>query len=97
MTTTCPNCGANLEVNEDHDVLFCSYCGYKIPDGRLKKIKMEIKKDIVINKMNVIREEKIDYNKKDDNKLIITIIFALFGFAMILMILGASGFLSGGK
>ena len=27
---TCPNCGANLKIEEDRDFCFCSYCGSKI-------------------------------------------------------------------
>lgn len=26
----CPNCGANLNVSEKRDVLFCEYCGSKL-------------------------------------------------------------------
>lgn len=26
----CPNCGAPIEIENDLDVFFCKYCGYKI-------------------------------------------------------------------
>ena len=27
---TCPNCGANLSIDDDRDIFFCEYCGTKI-------------------------------------------------------------------
>lgn len=29
-TLSCPNCGANLEIEDGIDTFFCKYCGYKI-------------------------------------------------------------------
>ncbi len=36
VAVKCPNCGANLNVEEDRDTFFCSYCGSKVE--REKKI-----------------------------------------------------------
>lgn len=33
MNLTCPNCAADLDLPEDRDVAFCSYCGKKILIG----------------------------------------------------------------
>ena len=30
MTLRCPNCGADLEIDNGVDTFFCKYCGYKI-------------------------------------------------------------------
>lgn len=41
LAAKCPNCGANIELDKNRDVLYCSYCGTKII------VKDEIKKGYV--------------------------------------------------
>lgn len=43
---TCPNCGANLRIDDDHDIFFCEYCGTKIrkeSDHSYTKVEQEIR------------------------------------------------------
>ena len=30
ISVKCPQCGANLSIEEDRDMAFCTYCGTKI-------------------------------------------------------------------
>lgn len=43
---TCPNCGANLSIDDDRDIFFCEYCGTKIrkeSDHTYTKVEQEIR------------------------------------------------------
>lgn len=43
---TCPNCGANLSIDDDRDIFFCEYCGTKIrkeSDHAYTKVEQEIR------------------------------------------------------
>ena len=43
---TCPNCGANLRIDDDRDIFFCEYCGTKIrkeSDHSYTKVEQEIR------------------------------------------------------
>lgn len=43
---TCPNCGANLSIDDDRDIFFCEYCGTKIrkeSDHSYTKVEQEIR------------------------------------------------------
>ena len=43
---TCPNCGANLSIDDDRDIFFCEYCGTKIKkesDHSYTKVEQEIR------------------------------------------------------
>ena len=36
IRSTCPQCSANLDVDDSRDVFFCQYCGYKMINAREK-------------------------------------------------------------
>lgn len=43
---TCPNCGANLSIDDNRDIFFCEYCGTKIrkeSDHAYTKVEQEIR------------------------------------------------------
>lgn len=43
---TCPNCGANLSIDDSRDIFFCEYCGTKIrkeSDHSYTKVEQEIR------------------------------------------------------
>ena len=43
---TCPNCGANLSIDDDRDIFFCEYCGTKSrkeSDHSYTKVEQEIR------------------------------------------------------
>ena len=42
INLTCPNCAANLDLPEDRDVAFCSYCGKKILIGERTKVSGQV-------------------------------------------------------
>lgn len=42
INMTCPNCGANLQVDADKKKLFCMYCGSSIlVDDEVKHVKFD--------------------------------------------------------
>lgn len=45
INLTCPNCAANLDLPEDRDVAFCSYCGKKILIGERTKVSGQVTVD----------------------------------------------------
>ena len=45
INLTCPNCAANLDLPEDRDVAFCSYCGKKILIGEHTKVSGQVTVD----------------------------------------------------
>ena len=60
IKTSCPNCGAVMEVDENREFAFCTYCGTKI----ILKSNVEINRSAEINNL-LFRaheyEEKKDY------------------------------------
>ncbi len=45
INLTCPNCAAELDLPEDRDVAFCSYCGKKILIGEHTKVSGQVTVD----------------------------------------------------
>lgn len=45
INLTCPNCAADLDLPEDRDVAFCSYCGKKILIGEHTKVSGQVTVD----------------------------------------------------
>ena len=78
ITLKCPECGADLEIQDDREFIFCQYCGRKIYMDesdvvKLAKIHREIKQD------------EIDLKKYKDKKFLL--LMAGFGVFIILLIL----------
>lgn len=45
----CPNCGANINLNDDQEFGFCTYCGTKVVNNAIKKQKITIENPIKID------------------------------------------------
>lgn len=45
INLTCPNCAADLDLPENRDVVFCSYCGKKILIGEHTKVSGQVTVD----------------------------------------------------
>ena len=90
VTLKCPNCGADIEIENGIDTFYCKYCGYKIIlDGqsdaainakvRIKEV--ESNERIIKEQLNFKREEKKADNKNIYIALIIGI--AMLAFSML--------------
>ena len=81
----CPNCGANLSVDENRDTFFCEYCGTQIVtnSGSLK-IESTEKREIHIVDHAKIEEIKFEEKKlENDRKEFIWGIGLLLGIAVV--------------
>ena len=89
----CPNCNANIQVEEGRDKFFCSYCGAQIvvtnenehiyrcvDEARIVESKNE--KDIKLKELEI--KEKTE--KKNSRRKIIAYVLALFLFIFGLLI-----------
>lgn len=68
-SVTCPNCGANLSVDENRDSFFCEYCGTQIVtnSGSLK-IESTEKREIHIVDHAKIEEIKFEEKKLENDR-----------------------------
>ena len=80
----CPECGANLNIEENKSQMFCSYCGSKIimineneyiyhhiDDARIKQV--ETDRIIQLKKIELIEKKRVSAIKNKIFKLIISI------------------------
>ncbi len=67
VNTTCPNCGAQLSVDDTREVLFCSFCGTKIVNFAQK---IEVNQTI---NQNVVHSGQVEYriDRSSDPTLLI--------------------------
>jgi DNA-directed RNA polymerase subunit RPC12/RpoP len=81
ITLKCPECGADLEIQDDREFIFCQYCG--------RKIYMDESDVVKLAKINRgIKQDEIDLKKDKDKKFLL--LMAGLGIFMILMfILGS--------
>ena len=89
----CPNCNANLEIEDDLDTFFCKYCGTKIIiDGQSDatiKAKADIKlaeKDIERQRMKYDFEER--QKERDIKKFYLDLLVVLLIGAMMMLVGG---------
>lgn len=81
----CPECNANIEIEEDHSFCYCQYCGCKIlVDDEVTTIN----KNININRNSIytkryINEAEIikEKSKAKGDKLVVILIVAMFLFS----------------
>lgn len=72
----CPNCGANLEVEDGLDTFFCKYCGYKILlqgqskaayDAKVRVKHMEHKERLQ-EKRDAQERYRMEFKQKDERR-----------------------------
>ena len=90
----CPNCNANLEIEDDLDTFFCKYCGSKLVvtgrDEAVIKAKADValaEKHLETNRLKYEHEERMAKENRINNLLddplpILAIISVLFVFFM---------------
>lgn len=87
----CPNCNANLEVEDDLDIFYCKYCGTKIMlEGRSKdaiNAKVQI---YSIDKATELRkaemEHEIEMKKFEDTSDLREYLFLIIPIGVILFL-----------
>ena len=85
----CPECGANLEVEEGRTQMFCSYCGTKIimtnenehiyrhiDEAGMKQA--ETDRLVQIKKMEIIERKRASAEKAKRTKVLLTVVSAGF-------------------
>jgi len=70
----CPQCGANLDADEDREFMFCQFCGHKILLDQISKSELEIKRMEHEEKMMALKDKE---NRRDHLILIGCIAFAV--------------------
>lgn len=58
----CPQCGGNLEVEEDRDFVFCRFCGTKIQTNTLDKSELRIKE---MEHEERMKDKELEAEKRD--------------------------------
>ena len=54
----CPNCGANINLNDNQEFGFCTYCGTKVVNNAIKKQKITIENPVKIDgKVEIVNNE----------------------------------------
>ena len=96
----CPECGANLEVEEGRTQMFCSYCGTKIimtnenehiyrhiDEAGMKQA--ETDRLVQIKKMEIIERKRASAEKAKRTKVLLTVVLVIF--AVLFIGIGFSG------
>lgn len=77
ISLDCPKCGASLEISDEIDVFYCTYCGEKISTGDKERIKAQLK----VKKMEF--EERKD---KRDNRFMGFYFIGLFVLMLAMLV-----------
>lgn len=64
---TCPNCGANLRIDDDRDIFFCEYCGTKIQNPARKKIDVHTEHTFRFVNQNKLERERMENENMNRN------------------------------
>lgn len=81
---TCPNCGANLRIDDDHDIFFCEYCGTKIQNPTRKKINVQTEHTFRFVNQNKLERERAANEERNKSMSKQDIIIGLVGTALLL-------------
>lgn len=85
---TCPNGGADLNMQEDRRFIFCEYCGHKIffEDDSIKKIEITKNINVFKNERKVI-ENKAEMLKNLEGALtpIVFIVWIIITFILLMV------------
>lgn len=82
----CPQCGGNLEVEEDRDFVFCRFCGTKIQTNTLDKSELRIKE---MEHEERMKDKELESEKRDNRltllmaggALLLTLVMLILAFA----------------
>lgn len=98
----CPECGADLSIEENREQLFCSYCGahivvtneneyiyHHIDEAGIKKT--EVDKEVQLKKLEIIEKKRAEDAKNTKIKIIISIIMGIIGIVLLLTNAGIGG------
>lgn len=98
----CPECGADLPIEENREQLFCSYCGahivvtneneyiyHHIDEAGIKKA--EVDKEVQLKKLEIIEKKCAEAAKNTKIKIIISIIMGIIGIVLLLTNAGIGG------
>lgn len=67
----CPNCGANLDVEDGLDMFYCKYCGYKIVlEGQSDQAYRSKENIQRMRHKELMFDKKVEYEKYKDKKKI---------------------------
>lgn len=67
----CPNCGANLDVEDGLDTFYCKYCGYKIVlEGQSDQAYRSKENIQRMRHKELMFDKKVEYEKYKDKKKI---------------------------
>ena len=79
----CPECNANIEIEEDRSFCYCQYCGCKIPvDDEVMTINKNINRNSIYTKRYINEAEIIkERSKAKGDKLVVILIVAIFLFS----------------
>lgn len=65
----CPNCGANLDVEDGLDTFYCKYCGYKIVlEGQSDQAYRSKENIQRMRHKELMFDKKVEYEKYKDKK-----------------------------
>lgn len=81
---TCPNCGANLSIDDDRDIFFCEYCGTKIQNPARKKIDVHTEHTFRFVNQNKLERERMENEERNKPMSKQDIIIGLVGTALLL-------------
>lgn len=83
ISVKCPNCFADLTVDENRDVLFCEFCGHKVPLNNKKEFTYTYHEvnDAKIKKQEV--KERIRTKELDNDKKIMGWLFGILVFCLL--------------
>lgn len=81
---TCPNCGANLRIDDDRDIFFCEYCGTKIQNPTRKKINVQTEHTFRFVNQNKLERERMENEERNKSMSKQDIIIGLVGTALLL-------------
>ena len=91
ISVKCPSCGADISLDDEKEYGFCSYCGTKIQNDAIKKLKIEYKGDpvsttnVVYNIDNrVMDKPRITIDKPKSGRLILAIILVSLGILFLI-------------
>lgn len=81
---TCPNCGANLSIDDDRDIFFCEYCGTKIQNPARKRINVHTEHTFRFVNQNKLERERMENEERNKSMSKQDIIIGLVGTALLL-------------